>query len=138
MNLILQEYAEKYQKLCDSYRAIRSKEFNEAYKMESDIVRVLYSLSHFRFNILNLLKNAVLVFPFFVLGVVISELFMACLAVITLPYVIAKRAITDDIYGLKNIYIRIKSIVFYFKNKKELDSLREELNKEIEKQRMGK
>lgn len=138
MNLILQEYAKKYQCLCDSYRAIRSKEFNEAYKMESDIVRVLYSLSHFRLNILKLLKNAVLVFPFFVLGVVISELFMACLAVLILPYVIFKRIITDQEYGLRNLYIKLKNLVFYLKHKKELDSLRIELEKEIEKQRMEK
>lgn len=75
MNLILQEYAKKYQRLCDSYRAIRNKEFNEAYKMESDIVRVLYSISHFWHNVLKICKNLVLVFPFFVLGVVIRALF---------------------------------------------------------------
>lgn len=138
MNLILQKYAEKYKKLCDSYRAIRSEEFNESHYIESDIVRVLYSVSHIRNVILRLLKAIFLVFPFFVLGTLICEAGRACLAVLISPYVIAKRAITDDRYGLKNIYLRIKNIVFYFKHKKELNSLRAELNKEIEKQRRKK
>ena len=131
MNLILQKYAEKYEKLCDSYRATRSREFNESYNMESDIVRVLYSVSHIRNVILRLFKTMFLVFPFFVLGVVIGEVGRAFLAVLISPYIITKRVITDDRYGLKNIYLRIKNIVFYFKHKKELDSLRAELNKEI-------
>ena len=137
MNLILQEYAKKYQSLCDSYRAT-SKEFNKAFSMESDIVRVLYTISHFWHNVLKICKNFVLVFPFFVLGVVLRALYLTCLELLKMPFVILKRITTDQEYGLRNFYIKLKSLVFYLKHKKELDSLRIELEKEIEKQRREK